>query len=40
MYLLAQAGADLAGFISLTPPEAPRYFVERPRRPVELPAGT
>jgi histidinol-phosphate/aromatic aminotransferase/cobyric acid decarboxylase-like protein/GNAT superfamily N-acetyltransferase len=29
VYLLALAGEELAGFVSLTPPQAPRYFVER-----------
>ncbi|GAA4256531.1 histidinol-phosphate aminotransferase family protein [Dactylosporangium darangshiense] len=29
VFLLAEVGSTLAGFISLTPPEAPRYFVER-----------
>lgn len=29
VYVLALAGDELAGFIGLTPPQAPRYFVER-----------
>ncbi|WIN00358.1 aminotransferase class I/II-fold pyridoxal phosphate-dependent enzyme [Actinoplanes oblitus] len=29
VHLLALAGGELAGFVSLTPPSAPRYFVER-----------
>lgn len=37
LYLVAYAGAELAGFISLTPPDAPQFSVEKYIPRAELP---
>src|SRR5689334_20501571 len=37
LYLIAQVGEELAGFISLTPPEAPAFSVEKYIPREELP---